>query len=123
MARFGYKLMTEEHGPKDLVDNALKAEDAGLQGGERAIELPALQPSMCRTFRGPLDPLREVAPAAARDQHVQPRMHDLAERGMRHASPARERLWGKDVRQEVLCQVAQALESARQKPLLRECRG
>lgn len=30
MARFGYKLMTEEHGPKDLVDNALKAEDAGF---------------------------------------------------------------------------------------------
>jgi G6PDH family F420-dependent oxidoreductase len=31
MARFGYKLMTEEHGPKDLVDNALRAEDAGFE--------------------------------------------------------------------------------------------
>lgn len=30
MARFGYKLMTEEHGPKALVENALRAEDAGF---------------------------------------------------------------------------------------------
>jgi hypothetical protein len=57
-----------------------KAEDAGLQGGERAIDLPALQPSMCRTFRGPLDPLREIAPAAARDQHVEQGIHDLTNR-------------------------------------------
>ncbi|TCM13992.1 G6PDH family F420-dependent oxidoreductase [Novosphingobium sp. PhB165] len=30
MARFGYKLMSEEHGPKALVDNALAAESAGF---------------------------------------------------------------------------------------------
>ena len=30
MTRFGYKLMTEEHGPKALVDNALRAEAAGF---------------------------------------------------------------------------------------------
>lgn len=30
MAKFGYKLMTEEHGPKALVDNALLAESAGF---------------------------------------------------------------------------------------------
>jgi G6PDH family F420-dependent oxidoreductase len=30
MARFGYKLMTEEHGPKALVENALHAEGAGF---------------------------------------------------------------------------------------------
>ena len=30
MARFGYKLMTEEHAATALVDNALKAEDAGF---------------------------------------------------------------------------------------------
>ena len=30
MARFGYKLMTEEHGPTALVDNAVLAEKAGF---------------------------------------------------------------------------------------------
>ena len=30
MARFGYKLMTEEHGPKALVANAVRAERAGF---------------------------------------------------------------------------------------------
>ncbi|MDB5445550.1 MAG: class F420-dependent oxidoreductase [Phenylobacterium sp.] len=30
MARFGYKLMTEEHGPKALVQNTQRAEDAGF---------------------------------------------------------------------------------------------
>lgn len=30
MARFGYKLMTEEHGPKALVENAVHAEGAGF---------------------------------------------------------------------------------------------
>ena len=30
MAKFGYKLMTEEHGPKALVENAVRAESAGF---------------------------------------------------------------------------------------------
>lgn len=30
MAKFGYKLMTEEHGPLDLVENAVRAEAAGF---------------------------------------------------------------------------------------------
>jgi G6PDH family F420-dependent oxidoreductase len=30
MVRFGYKLMTEEHGPADLVENARRAEAAGF---------------------------------------------------------------------------------------------
>ena len=30
MAKFGYKLMTEEHGPTALVDNAVAAENAGF---------------------------------------------------------------------------------------------
>jgi G6PDH family F420-dependent oxidoreductase len=30
MAKFGYKLMTEEHGPKQLVENAVRAEAAGF---------------------------------------------------------------------------------------------
>lgn len=30
MAKFGYKLMTEEHGPKALVENAVRAEQAGF---------------------------------------------------------------------------------------------
>ena len=30
MTKFGYKLMTEEHGPKDLVANAVLAENAGF---------------------------------------------------------------------------------------------
>ena len=31
MASFGYKLMTEEHGPRDLVANAVRAEEAGFE--------------------------------------------------------------------------------------------
>ena len=30
MVKFGYKLMTEEHGPSDLVENAKRAEAAGF---------------------------------------------------------------------------------------------
>lgn len=30
MVKFGYKLMSEEHGPKDLVANAQRAERAGF---------------------------------------------------------------------------------------------
>ena len=30
MVHYGYKLMTEEHGPSALVDNAVRAEDAGF---------------------------------------------------------------------------------------------
>lgn len=30
MAKLGYKLMTEEHGPKDLIKNAVLAEEAGF---------------------------------------------------------------------------------------------
>ena len=30
MTKFGYKLMSEEHGPKDLVRNAVLAEEAGF---------------------------------------------------------------------------------------------
>jgi len=30
MVNFGYKLMSEEHGPRDLVENARRAEDAGF---------------------------------------------------------------------------------------------
>ena len=30
MLRLGYKLMSEEHGPKDLVKNAERAEKAGF---------------------------------------------------------------------------------------------
>lgn len=30
MTKFGYKLMTEEHGPKALVENAVRAEQAGF---------------------------------------------------------------------------------------------
>jgi G6PDH family F420-dependent oxidoreductase len=30
MTKFGYKLMTEEHGPKALIDNAVRAEAAGF---------------------------------------------------------------------------------------------
>ena len=30
MIQFGYKIMTEEHGPKELVENARMAEDAGF---------------------------------------------------------------------------------------------
>ena len=30
MTRFGYKLMSEEHAPRTLVDNARRAEAAGF---------------------------------------------------------------------------------------------
>jgi len=31
MVKFGYKLMTEEHGPRALVENAVRAEAARLK--------------------------------------------------------------------------------------------
>lgn len=30
MTKFGYKLMTEEHGPAALIENAVRAEAAGF---------------------------------------------------------------------------------------------
>src|SRR4051812_4088268 len=30
MTKFGYKLMTEEHGPKDLIANSVRSEQAGF---------------------------------------------------------------------------------------------
>src|SRR5919206_4630609 len=74
-------------------------------------------------FRRPWWPAREIAPAAARDQHVQQRIHNPAKRGMRHPPPASYRLWGKDVCKELPFQVAQALESACHNPLLHDFKG
>jgi hypothetical protein len=100
-----------------------KPEDSGLHGCERAIDLPALEPPMRGTFRCPLWPAREIAPAAACDQYVQQRIHDLAKGGMRHPPPAWHYLWGKDVGKELPFQVAQALESASHNPLLHGFKG
>jgi hypothetical protein len=36
MLELGYKLMSEEHGPADLVRNAARAEQAGFIGSHRA---------------------------------------------------------------------------------------
>jgi hypothetical protein len=43
MLKLGYKLMSEEHAPKDLVRNAQRAEDAGS----------TLRPSRTSTSVGP----------------------------------------------------------------------
>jgi len=95
-----------------------KPEDAGLQGRAGAIGLPALELPMRGAFRSPWRPAREITPAAARDQHVQQRIHDLAKRGMRHAPPALCRLRGKDVCKEWPFQVAQTLEASGHSALL-----
>jgi hypothetical protein len=47
------------------------AEDAGLHRRESSIRLPALKPSVRVTPRSPLGPVRQIAPAAASNEHVQ----------------------------------------------------
>jgi hypothetical protein len=70
-------------------------EHPGWPQGERAIGLPALSPALRGTFGHPLSPTRQIAPTTARHQHVQQSIHHVAERGMRHASPACGRFRGK----------------------------
>jgi hypothetical protein len=60
-----------------------------LHRGQDAIMLPALQPPMRCTFRGPGSPQWEIAPAAARDEYIQQRIHHLTERGRWHAPSTR----------------------------------
>src|SRR4029453_11815785 len=71
-----------------------------LHGGQRAIRLPALQPAMRRTLRGPLRPPGDITPPAARNQDIQQRIQDLPKRRMRHPAATLLGGGGKDVREE-----------------------
>jgi alkanesulfonate monooxygenase SsuD/methylene tetrahydromethanopterin reductase-like flavin-dependent oxidoreductase (luciferase family) len=69
MVKFGYKLMTEEHGPKALVENAVRAEAAGfdfvsisdhfLPGSNRKATPPS--PGAC-SARSPTRPRQSASP-------------------------------------------------------------
>ena len=60
------------------------------------IRLPALQPAMRRTLRGPLRPPRDITPAAASNQDIEQRIHDLPKRRMRHPTATLLGCGGKD---------------------------
>ena len=53
MPKFGYKLMTEEHGPKVLVENAIRAEKAGfISSPFRTISTPGSSHRAMRPLLG-----------------------------------------------------------------------
>jgi hypothetical protein len=94
------------------------AEDPGLHPREGPIRLPALQPPVRRALRGPLGTAGDIAPAAAGDENVQQGIHHRAKGHMRHATPARCGLRGKQVQKELPFQVAQPFEASGHSSLL-----
>src|SRR5688572_28652974 len=99
------------------------AEDAGLHGHERAIGLPALQPSMRRTFGCPLRPPGEIAPATAGDQHVEQGVDNLAKRRMGHPTAPPWRCRRENVRKQLPFYVTQPVEAPGHSVLLRRKRA
>jgi hypothetical protein len=71
-----------------------ETQQAGFYAGQGGSVRSTLQPPRRGAFRGLWRSARGIAPAAARDQHVEPGVHDLAKRGMRQAPPALGRLRG-----------------------------
>src|SRR5215471_13137672 len=55
-------------------------QNARLHGRQRAIRLPALQPAMRRTLRGPLEATRDITPPAPGNQDIQQRVQSLGVR-------------------------------------------
>jgi hypothetical protein len=52
--KLGYNLMSEEHGPKDLVRNAARAEEAGPTGTNRpSVQSSEADPSERSSWRAP----------------------------------------------------------------------
>src|SRR5215468_220070 len=73
------------------------AQNPRLHRGERAIRLPALQPPMRGTLRGPLRPPGDITPPATGNQDIQQRIQYLPKRRMRHPAATLLRCGGKDI--------------------------
>src|SRR5678816_293700 len=109
-------------GGKSAIDGAIvptnhptffgHAQNPCLHGGQGAIRLPALQPSMRRALRRPLWPTRDVTPATARDQHVQQGIQYSAKRGMGHPTSALRRCGGKHVLKQAPLQITYAFKAS-----------
>ena len=97
--------------------------EARVPGGQRAIGVPARPPARRGTVGGPWRAPGQITPAAAGDQDVESRMHHLAKRGVRHATPPRGRLWRKQSGNELPRQVASSCEGAGHGALLAKFRA
>jgi hypothetical protein len=74
-----------------------KAQNPRLHRSQGAIRLPAAQPAMRGTFRGPLRPLGDITPPAAGHQDIQQGIQDFPKWRMWHPTTALWRGWGKDI--------------------------
>jgi len=83
-----------------------------LHGRQRAIRLPALQPAMRRTLRGPLGPPRDITPPAPGNQDIQQRVQYFPKRRMRHATTTLGRCRGKDICKQAPFSITHAFKSA-----------
>src|SRR5918912_490461 len=73
------------------------AQHPRLHGGQRAIRLPAPQPTMRGTLRGPLRSMGDITPPAAGNQDIQQRIQYFPKRCMGHPPAPLLRGGGKDI--------------------------
>src|ERR687886_1620228 len=119
-------------GGKSAIDGAIfpanhafffgHAQNPRLHHGERAIRLPALEPPMRGTLRGPLRPPGDITPPAPGNQDIQQRIQYLPKRRMRHPAATLLRCGGKDVREQAPLSITHAFKSSCHTALLRSDR-
>src|SRR5919202_5370438 len=73
------------------------AQHPRLHGGQRAIRLPAPQPTMRGTLRGPLRSMGDITPPAAGNQDIQQCIQYFPKRRMWHPTATLLRGGGKDI--------------------------
>jgi len=73
------------------------AQNPRLHSGQRAIRLPAPQPTMRGTLRGPLRSMGDITPPAAGHQDIQQRIQYLPKRRMWHPTATLLRGGGQDI--------------------------
>jgi len=93
-----------------------------LHRGQGAIRLPPLQPAMRGTLRPPLGAVRDITPAATRDQDVQQSVQNLPKRRMGHPAPALRRCRGKDILEQAPFQITHTFKASCHTALLRSDR-
>src|ERR1041385_7278009 len=93
-----------------------------LHRGQGAIRLPPLQPAMRGALRPPLGAVRDITPAATRDQDVQQSVQNLPKRRMGHPAPALRRCRGKDILEQAPFQITHTCKASCHTALLRSDR-
>jgi hypothetical protein len=114
------------HGPVLPLNHPVccgNPEAPGLHGGERAIDLPALQPPVRGALGRPLGTARELTPAAPGDQDVEQGIDHDATWGVRHAPTTLRRLWRKHIGNQFPLQVTSPLEGPSHDALLHRFRA